>query len=401
MNRTLLHSALVSLLIPYFVHSPALAQLAQPAAAPEKTKVKNECEVKDAKAHELANGLILRMGVTDMLRKIIQKEQANGNDPKVVVIGRAGQDLGGAMVLRDSQNGQDLSLDTIFRSSIVNVGESNITSTGSAIDKDKTVAEIKKNYADPNRKLVYSHVALLFLDHSVKYTARTMSDGEVLHGGDYWAEELLKPCENLTPKAWITGLSQFFQDDPHDYRAIIYVPTQAIQDELYKLVEKDHAQKNFLAKTYNAAGNYNYLKTDSAKDDKYHNEQNSNQYVLELIAAAQLNAHQGATRITHRDQAASLLHQWGYSPTKIIANSFMTSMATSFFAPGSLNVRNELHPYARPYNIVEMVTELSVREYMLKTRAITPTDIYEVVIPKNELVPAETKSAPGTTIRTY
>lgn len=350
------------------------------------TETKNECDLKPLKTHQLANGLKLRMLVENKIRTIIEAEKKKNKNPKVFIIGRAGQDLSGALVLKDNLSNNSLSLETIFNQSKVIASDGSLANINGSIDKDLTIREIKNNYLDMNRNLTYSHVGILVLDHEVTKKQKTMPDGTVLSGGDYWIEELLKPCENLKPKSWVTGLSQFFQDDPHQYRSIIYVPDQKIQDEIYNIITAEGFHNNFLGKKYNAAGNYNYLKTSSTKDDRFHHEQNSNQYILEIIAAAQINALSGNSTVQNRDKAVHVLHQWNYSPTKILANSFMTSMATSFFAPDSLNIRNELHPYARPYNIVEMVTELSVREYLLRTRAITPSDIYEAILPKNEIL---------------
>lgn len=349
--------ATVSLII----SGPTFAQTLTKDAAP-----KNECDKKDFDLGKFYNGAKLFDKAANKVNQLIQAERAAGRDPKVFLIARAGQDLSGVITLKDYENRRPITLQDIFND--VDPSRVNIEASQVAITQEA----IKRRYGDPKRPLTYSHVGFLVINHPVNTNPMQMADGVTIEGrpGDFWVEELLKPCKTLAPKAWVTGLPMFFQDDPHEFRSLIMVPEQQIQDQLMELLFRDEIQNPFLASTYNVAAPY---------DDVF--EENSATWVLDIIAAAQF-PNVRATK--SRQMAHRLLRENGYVSTKLLASSFKMRMATSVFAPNSVNIRNETHRFARPYGVMEFVTELSVREYLLRNRLVRPDAIHEVYVDEKE-----------------
>lgn len=341
--------------------APTFAQAVNNEPAP-----KNECDKKEFDMGKFYNGAKLFDKSANKVSQLIQAERAAGRDPKVFLIARAGQDLSGVITLKDYANRRPITIQDMFNEIDPTYMHGDSNHVGIIQN------EIKRRFRDPNRQLIYSHVGFLVINHPVNEKPMKMADDVTLEGrpGDFWVEELLKPCKTLAPKAWITGLPMFFQDDPHDYRALIMVPEQYIQDQLMELLFRDEIQNPFLASTYNVAAPYN---------DVF--EENSATWVLDIIAAAQF-PNVRATK--SRQMAHRLLRENGYMSTKLLANSFKMKMATSVFAPKSVNIRDGAHPFARPFGVMEFVTELSVREYLLRNRLVRPDAVHEVFVPGNE-----------------
>lgn len=333
---------------------------------------KNECSVTKMTDGQIINGILLRGMVGDKLRALAASERAKGKDPKVFVIGRVGQDFSGVLTLKDQMNGRSMSVRDIMN----DINPNFYTNENGSVDIARVQQAIKKKFTDKSRQMIYSHVGLVFLNHPVTHTP-VILNGEKIGGGEFWVEELLKPCANLTPKSWITGLTQFFEDDPYDYRSIIMVPDQRVQDRIYDMIANKNMSTTFLGEIYNAASHYNNKQ-----------EQNSNQFVLELLAAAQSSKY---SQIQSRLETHETLKRTGFIPTKIIGNSLKAGFITSWFAPDSMKINDYENPYARPYNVSEFITELSVREYMLRTKMTTPQDIHEVVLPMKDRFEDATK----------
>ncbi len=346
-------------------------------------------------------GLVLRVKTGELVDGIIQKERAQGRTPKVLLIARAGQDMSGAAVLKDEDQGRVLSVADIMEGAIglrVNPYPGGSGARQSDIHFDQKA--IKAKYKDATRKLTYSHLGLLIIDDPFIKTRKDLTKAEraaivkrnemlrknnlpvpeekAYNGGQYWVRELLKPCESMQQHSWRTGLSGFFQDDPFEFKSIVMVPDQKIQDLIYSFlidhgVESDANYKKFLADNYNIAANF--------KDPV---DQNSNQFFLEVVAAAMLARDKNISiNKTSRPDYLKYLEQTGYRPTKILPESFWLKQATSPIAGwfmDTLNIRDSDHPFARPYGITEIVTELSIREYLLRRDVVGLEGIHHVVI---------------------
>jgi hypothetical protein len=369
-------------------------------AAPRKdqdVKQVNECTPPKLDVEALIKGLVLRSKAGYFLNELVEKERkTKGYEPQVLIVARAGQDLSGALVLRDlDDNGQLLTVKDMFNKVI---GPHQLPYSDGLDDQQKSVApiqyQIKRKFRDRNRKLIYSHMGILILNHSIKSVEHTFDQDEKLVCPDceFMVDELLKPCESLVPKKWVTGLAGFYQDDPHEYRTLFIVPTPEIQSEIKKIIDEKsddayvlkQGRNNFdlfLGDHYNAAAKYT--------DQK---EQNSNQYVLEIIAAAQMKLKTDRLNATTtRNDVLNYLTETGFRPTKIIADSFKMGFATSGFAPNSLRIHDRDNAYARPFNVSEFVTELSVREWMQRQGIVKSADDMHAVLITEKDVAADTE----------
>lgn len=358
--RTILQSARLVFFLSLSFSVFARAQV--PVAEQNK---KSECSEKDVTLTEYINRLKLAAHFQFQVGQIVDGERSAGRNPKVFIIARAGQDLAGVVTLKDSLQGRSLSVQDIFN----RVNPNSYLRDSGEVDVSKVHRELKTVYGDKSRQLIYSHIGILFVDHPDKDKLVTYRP-DITNEGTLWVEHLLKPCDTLKPSTFISGDSMFFQDDPHDYRAIIMVPEQVIQDRIYDMIINKKIHTRYLAEKYNVAAPYDSLQ-----------EQNSNQWVLEVIAASTTAQYMD---VKTRAQAQHLLKQGHFTPTKILADSLKFGFATSVFAPGSVNIRDSEHKFARPYGVTEVVTELSVREYMLRNKITSLEKIFEVVLPDNE-----------------
>lgn len=373
------------------------------AQANEVNDEPRKCKIKESTDEQFINGMRLRHVMAATLKNIVNIEKAKGNDPKVFIIGRAGQNMSGVLTLKNKLNGRDITLSDIM--SDPDIRYAGNTESGSNSYSAEQYA-IKRKYADKDRQLIYSHIGFVFINHPLVENPVIVEDSKIvrratnedletharqskmtfeelqasgekkikiLGGGEFWIEELLKPCADDVPHHWYTGLSMFYQDDPHEYKSIVMVPTQKLQDRIYDLVIKKERQADFLGQIYNAATGW----TNKV-------EQNSNQFVLEIIAAAM---QPDPSVIRNRLDTFAFLKKTGYRPTTLIADSFKASFMTGgLFMPRHFKVSPDENPYARTHNITDIVTELSIREYLIKNKAIT--GLYEAKLPDEFTVKA-------------
>ena len=352
-------------------------------------------------------GLVLRVKTGKLIDGIVKSERSAGRSPKVFFIARAGQDLKGAMVLKDvDHDGRVMTVADIIEGALgfrTNPFPRGTGAKQNEIHFDQKA--ISDKYADPTRKLVYSHLGLMIVQDPFINTRKHLTKAEksaiakqneilrkkgieVLdelpnNAGQYWVRELLKPCEGMRQFSWRTGLAGFFQDDPHEYKSVVMVPDQRIQDAIYSFlidprVESGANYKKFLAENYNVAANF--------KDPV---DQNSNQFMLEVVAGAMMMRDQKINfNSTKRSDYLTYLEKTGFRPTKILPNSFLLKQATSPIAGWfmeTLNIKDKDHPFARPYGITEIVTELSIREYLLRQDVIRPEGVHHITINEDDI----------------
>lgn len=359
---------------------------------------KDECSKSDFDINKFKLGMVLRVKAGQRIDQIVADERSAGRNPKVLLIARAGQDLKDALVLKDEINGQLISVTDIFNDILYNSPIPNEQRDMQSYIND-VQQKVKAKYRDPNRSLQYSHLGLLVINDPIINTKRILTKAQqaakalreknsgkvekLNYGGQYWIRELLKPCESLDPYSWRTGLAGFFQDNPHQYKAIVMVPDQKIQDIIHRFlvdrgVEKDANYDRFLADKYNTAAAFYNIP-----------EQNSNQFLLEIFAAAQLIRDRNVKIAeTNRTHYINQLRATGFRPTKILADSFMLKMAATSLASKYmkyLNIQSQFNPYAQPYAVTEIVTELSVREYLLRQDIIQPSGIHEIIVTPDDI----------------
>lgn len=114
--------------------------------------------------------------------------------------------------------------------------------------------------------------------------------------------ELLNQCGTAESDLWADGLGNFFLDDMFSFDAIILVPPQVLRQRLTDRLRNAAQLRQLHDNKYNMVA-YPF-------SPKY---QNSNQWVLENLAAAESRDMQ----ITTREQAQAWLKMVGYRPTEM------------------------------------------------------------------------------------
>jgi hypothetical protein len=132
--------------------------------------------------------------------------------------------------------------------------------------------------------LRYSHMAIVWRDHPK---------------GRWLVVHMLNQCGTANSALFDEGLGNFFNDDPFAYEAIIAIPSPANQEKLIRMMGTA-----LPASLYEP--NYNMVAYPWSV--KY---QNSNQWLLEILAAAW--APEGS--VYNRQQAQAWLKQAGYQPS--------------------------------------------------------------------------------------
>lgn len=114
--------------------------------------------------------------------------------------------------------------------------------------------------------------------------------------------ELLNQCGTAQSDLWSDGLGNFFLDDLFAFDALIVVPPPALREKLVERLRHPAQLRALHDDKYNMVA-YPF-------STKY---QNSNQWVLENLAAAETRD----TIITTREQAQAWLQLAGYKPTEM------------------------------------------------------------------------------------
>jgi hypothetical protein len=130
--------------------------------------------------------------------------------------------------------------------------------------------------------LRYSHLGL----------ARRETDGRwmVLHE--------LNQCGTAESDLFVEGLGNFFMDDPFAFETLLLIPAPELQKKLLEAIDSGQARQ---------LHQHHYNMLAFAFSTRY---QNSNQWALEVLAAAQANE----VKITQREQAQAWLKLAAYQP---------------------------------------------------------------------------------------
>ena len=113
---------------------------------------------------------------------------------------------------------------------------------------------------------------------------------------------LLNGCGTATSDLWTEGLGNFFLDDLHSYDAVLMLPPPAVQQRLLQAVQSTTAVRALHNPAYSMVAYPFALKY-----------QNSNEWVLEMVAAALSKD----IAITSREQSQSWLKLAGYQPAEM------------------------------------------------------------------------------------
>ncbi|MFZ6648578.1 DUF2145 domain-containing protein [Undibacterium sp. TJN25] len=155
----------------------------------------------------------------------------------------------------------------------------------------------------------------------------------------------LNQCGTAESALYNEGLGNFFLDDMFAYEALLIVPEPEVQQKMIALLGSD-APKRLHAQRYNMLS-YPF-------SDSY---QNSNQWVLEMLAAATAkDAH-----IATRSQAQAWLKMTGYHATTLDIPA-MTRLGARMFRA---NVAFDDQPFDRRMaGMIDTVTVDSVMQFM-------------------------------------
>ncbi len=124
--------------------------------------------------------------------------------------------------------------------------------------------------------------------------------------GRWTVTHLLNQCGTSSADLYNQGLGDFFMDDMYQYRTLIMIPSPAIRARMVQLLSSGHARDFF-------SDHYNMLAYPFSTDYE-----NSNQWVLELMAAALAND----TDIPGRESAQAWLRATHYIPSTIHLSAF-------------------------------------------------------------------------------
>lgn len=141
--------------------------------------------------------------------------------------------------------------------------------------------------------------------------------------------ELLNLCGTTESDLWRDGIANFFLDDMHAYDALVLVPPPELQTKLLTLLQDAARMEALHGKTYSLTA-YPF-------STKY---QNSNQWVLEVLAAANTDT------IKTREQAQAWLKKNGYQPTELKIGT-LTRLGGRMF---KANIAFDDHPDELRYN---------------------------------------------------
>jgi hypothetical protein len=184
--------------------------------------------------------------------------------------------------------------------------------------------------------LRYTHAAFAFRDHPK---------------GRWLVRHLLNECATDRSGIYDQGLFNFFLDDLYAYEALIIVPSRNLQDRLKGLVLSSAALVLHQPK---------YSMIASPFDTRY---QNSNQWLLEMIALAQAPAGLPISR----PLAQELLRSAGYRPSQVSISPFKALGASILRA----NVRFDDHSSReREIGRYDVVSVRSVKDYLIEKNDI-------------------------------
>lgn len=316
-------------------------------------KPQKKCDVRQLTQAEVDTAAAMADEVAFQLMQLDQEEKQAGRDFKVALIGRAGTDLGKFQVLKDAlADGQKYSMSQLVtrlhqETDQMNMGRDGYFQ-GSAIDY-----QVLKDWMDKSRKMEYSHVGIALKNHE---KSDKNYHWQIMH--------LLWTCgadpDRNVPEGdrsyiWEEGLGAVFADDMREYKAQIMVPQQEIQNRIEDFLLKSKMGAQWHNKKYNAAALSNDL-----------DQQNSNQWVLEVLAASLKPVGQ----VNDRASAQKVLAETGYMETKVKPTGLYSLINLPFaknFLPGTVCMNRQ--PYFKE-GFGEIISVLSIEEYLRRNQML-------------------------------
>ncbi len=355
------------------------------------------CRLKDVTPSKALASRYLATQIRDKVIAIETEMAKRGQSLKAVLIGRMGESMSGFDVIKDDPNRplQEY-VDYLDGLAEANAQGRLRTSSGKVIPKSNgpRVPDMLLR----EEKLKYSHFGILVKQNSVDPSANDWVF--VIH--------LLAECDTETNRyadseIFFQTFDQFFWDTKmlkkENNRALVVVLKPEIQERLVRLLNDEKIGEQGLHEpNYNVAAVPFTLrdpdkKKKPAPDFHQLKDQNSNQWPLEMIAAAS----RPYGEIVNRRQAQDQLMRTNYRPTLAVPTGLKESMACSlrkgpfkiWDASNLLNCKDQVY---RHEGIVQLITVDSLLDYFSRNKMLADNvdqagkpGIYEVVTDKATL----------------
>ncbi len=311
-------------------------------------KAAKKCHMRELTAAEVDTATAMADEVAFQLMQLDELEKKAGREFKVAFIGRAGTDLNKFQVLKDTgRDGKFLDLDQVV-SEIKSESPQRGDGGGPQVDY-----RVLKSWMEPARQVEFSHIGIALKNHP---KSDKKFHWQMMH--------LLWTCEKDPQRGvtdgdrsyiWEEGLGAVFADDMKDYKAQIMIPQPQIQSRIESFLLKEKVGAQWHNSKYNAAALANDL-----------DQQNSNQWVLEILAAALKPVGQ----IKDRDAAQQVLRETGYMETKVTPTGFYSLLSLPFvknLLPGTICMKKQAH-FGEGFG--QIISVLSVEEYMQRNQLL-------------------------------
>lgn len=192
--------------------------------------------------------------------------------------------------------------------------------------------------------------------------------GFVVRRQNHWrVYQMLNTHSGAEGHLYWQSLIDFFRDDPHEYRCALLVPSRKLQERIVTFIDTQHPVRLYTPR---------YSRVAYPFSTRY---QNSNQWVIELIGAAQ------SGHGSRRDIQDYLAKQ-GLGPTVLRSFGFA---AQTVIALVSRNTRFDDHPLGnRLAGRIAFVTETSIRRYLQDTDRVELEDTVRLQPPHDAPVAA-------------
>lgn len=337
----------------------------------------DRCSGKPLSASQSDKSMFLADKINQDLENLYQKSKAEGKDLKVVVIGRMGSDLTKFKILNDDGGKQTLQN---LIDKLINESRFSPSSEVGMQTSDRIEYSALQKQIDKSQSLKYSHLGIAFRNFELK-----SDDGKDVIAGPgtgKWAfyhllyscnkpEGLANQGEYIKSSHIFKGtVHSFFYDHLSGYDAELVIPTQAIQDNLENILLQKRQAYRFQNDHYNAATKFDDL-----------SQQNSNQFVLEALAAAMKP--EGV--VISRETAIQALKETGFGASKLVPSGLFTVINLPFvqklISSMMPTVCLKSQPELKKYGIGEIVTANSVVNWMKRNNMVD--QVVETSLDKN------------------
>ncbi len=311
-----------------------------------------KCNYRQLTQAEVDTATAMSDEVAFQLMKIDQLERSQNREFKIAIIGRSGTDLGQFQVLKDfNSSGQMLNMGQMVTQ--IKTESDQLNMSGEFGATGQINYQVLRSYFDSQRKMDFSHVAIAMKNHP---KSDKNFHWHVMH--------LLWTCDKDPARQvtegdrsyiWEEGLGAVFADDMKRYRAQIMVPKQQLQNRLESILLKEKIGAQWHDKKYNAA---------ALSDDL--DQQNSNQWVLEVLAAAT----KPAGVIADRAAAQQVLAQTQFLATKVTPKGLYSLITLPFVGkllPGTVCMKRQKY-FSQGFG--EIISVLSIEEYMRRNQML-------------------------------